>query len=190
MKMISQAEIESVIQLTLEGGISPIPMDKFAFQKGKAVGEKEGYERALKEFAAFFSLIGSLTDKLLEHKKRLLQQLKPEIIDFAITVCERVIRQELTQPEKLAKMIDSLLSAGVSGLEGDMVTIRLASEDLITIESHLTKINYDKREIKGVRFVPDTSLRRGDFRIETRRGLINCSISRELEDLRSKVLRV
>lgn len=181
--------IKRVLRYSSEGNLEPIQEDQSAYKKGQKKGENEGYDRAKKEFAAFYTLLQSLADKILEQKKRLLQQLKPEIIDFAITLCERVIRQELSQPEKLVRLIDTLLTAATTSINGDMVKIILSPEDLVLIESHRNKIQYDKREIKGLRFVPDSAVKRGDYRIETKRGILNCSIARELEDLRSKVLR-
>ncbi len=181
--------IKRVLRYSSEGNLEPIQEDQSSYKKGQKKGEDEGYDRAKKEFAAFYTLLQSLADKILEQKKRLLQQLKPEIIDFAITLCERVIRQELSQPEKLVRLIDTLLTAATTSINGDMVKIILSPEDLVLIESHRNKIQYDKREIKGLRFVPDSAVKRGDYRIETKRGILNCSIARELEDLRSKVLR-
>ena len=172
-----------------DGNLEPLQEDRSAYQQGQKKGEDEGYDRAKKEFGAFYTLLQSLADKILEQKKLLLKQLKPEIIDFAITLCERVIRQELSQPEKLVRLIDSLLTSATTSINGDMVKIILSPEDLVLIESHRNKIQYDKREIKGLRFVPDSSVKRGDYRIETKRGILNCSIARELEDLRSKVLK-
>lgn len=160
-----------------------------AYQKGKEEGERQGYEKAQKELEAFVNLLQTMAAKILEQKKSLLEHLKPEIIEFSLAICERVIRQELAQPEKLARMIDSLLATATASLQGDLVKIILSPDDLILLENHLTKIQYDKHEIKGIRFNPDPTIRRGDCRIEAKTGLLNCTISRELEDLRSKVLR-
>ncbi len=160
-----------------------------AYQKGKTDGEQIGYEKAHHEVAAYFELLQRIIEKILEQKHNLCERLKPELIEFSLTVCERVIRQELSQPEKLAKMIDSLLAGAAVSLQGDLVKIVLAPDDLVLLEKHLNKIQYDKREIKALRFVSDPLMRRGDCRIETKAGLLNCSISRELEDLRTKVLQ-
>lgn len=160
-----------------------------SYQKGKEEGERLGYDKAIKEMGAYLAMLQTIASKLLEQKKHLLDHLKPELVEFSLVVCEKVIRQELSQPERLAKMIDSHLATATPFLQGDLVKIILAPDDLIVLEDYLGKIQYDKREIKSLRFVPDSSIRRGDCRIETKTGLLNCSISRQLEDLRSKVLR-
>lgn len=162
---------------------------KQAFQKGEKRGEKLGYERALVEIKSQLLILQTLSKKLLEHKYHLLEQLKPEVVEFAISVCERVIRRELSQPEALVKLINTLISYASSAIHNDSVQLILAPEDLVMLESYLASIHYDKREIGEVRFCTDPLMQRGDCRIETRSSLLNYTISRQLSDLQSKVLQ-
>jgi flagellar biosynthesis/type III secretory pathway protein FliH len=158
-----------------------------AYERGKEEGEKVGYAKAKEEMEAFLTLLQTITGKILEQKKTLFDELKPQFIEFAISLSERVIRIELSQPEKLAKLIESFLNH--ANFQGETLKIFLAPEDLVMMESQLSKLNYDKKEIKGVRFCPESLQKRGDVRIETKTSILNFSLSRELEDLRAKVLR-
>jgi flagellar assembly protein FliH len=160
-----------------------------AYQMGKTEGEKIGYEKARDENSAFLLLFQKIVDKIIEEKKRLLEDLKPEVIDFAISCAERVIRIELSEPEKFVKLIDSFLMFTSPTFSGEVVKIILSPEDLVMIEGHLSKVSYDKKEIKGVRFIADPKLKTADFKIETKSGLLNFMVNRELEDLRSKILK-
>lgn len=160
-----------------------------AFQKGEDRGEKAGYERALVEAHCLLQVLQTLSRKLLDYKQRLLEQLKPEVVEFAISVCERIIRKELSQPEALVKLINSLLSYAASSVRHETVHLILSPEDLVVLENHLTSIHYDKRDIGGVSFRADSLMKRGDCRIETSTGLLNYTISRQLGDLQSKVLQ-
>ncbi len=160
-----------------------------SFQKGQERGERVGYERALNETTALLGLLQTMTDKLLEQKKHLLEQLKPEVIECAIAICERVIRKELSQPEVLVQLINSLLAISTQHLQHDTIQIVLAPDDLMILENHLNQIQYDRREINGIRFTQDSLMKRGDCRIETKSGLLNHDISRELFELQSKVLQ-
>ena len=155
-----------------------------AFQHGKTEGETVGYTRALDELQALFVLLQNLTQKLLEQKHRLLDRLKPEIVELAIAISERVIRKELSQPETLLKLIHTLLSCCSSEGGGDVVRITLASEDVAMIERHL-----NKNIIEGIVLHADPMLMRGDCRIEMRTELLNYSISRELAELQAKILQ-
>ncbi len=160
-----------------------------AFQKGVEKGEKLGFNKALDENKVFLSLIQTVARKVLEQKHRLLDQLKPEIIEFAMTVCERVIRKELSQPHALVKLINSLLTSATPALKHDTIQIVLSPNDFVLLDKSFDQIHYDKREIEGVRFVSDPTICRGDCRIETKTGLLNYDISRELSNLQTKVLQ-
>lgn len=160
-----------------------------AFQKGEEKGERSGFEKAKKEMAPFLNLLQAIAGRLLEQKGRLLDQLKPEIIEFAIAICERIIRKELSQPESLVRLIQSLLGNASSALQQDILHIHLAPDDLIMLEEQLNHIHYDRQQIKGIRFAADPLMRRGDCRIESKTSLLNHDISRELLDLQSKLLQ-
>lgn len=162
---------------------------KEAFRNGEKQGEKLGYERALLEVKTLLHVLQTLARKLLEHKQHLLEQLKPEVVEFAISVCERIIRKELCQPEALVKLINSLLSYAGSTIYNDSIQLILCPDDLVMLESYLASIHYDKREIGGVSFRSDPLMQRGDCRLETRAALLNYTISRQLTDLQSKVLQ-
>lgn len=161
-----------------------------AYQMGRADGEKVGYEKAQEEQGALLHLLGAISEKFLEQKKQLLEKLKPEMIELAIACSERVVRVELSQREKLVKLIDSLLELNVAFFEGEVVKIYLCPEDLVMIEASLTHQHSAKKEIKSLKFVSDSLMKRGDFRIETKQSLLNFNLSRELEDLRSKIMRM
>lgn len=158
-----------------------------SFAEGKEEGEKIGYARAKEEMEDLIQLLQSISDKMLEHKKELFHHLKPEVIDLVIAIAERVIRIELSQPEKLTKLIESFLTQ--SAFQGEVVKIFLAPEDMCIMEKTLNKIQYDMTEIKGIRIAVDPLQRQGDVRIETKSTLQNFTLSRELEDLRLKVAR-
>lgn len=146
-----------------------------AFLKGREKGEKIGHQKALEENKSYIALLQTMTQKVLEHKKRLLDQLKPEVVEFSIAVCERIIRKELSNPQALARLIQTLLVSTHKA-----VRVVLAPDDLALLEGI---------DLEGVECVVDSLMRRGDCRIETTAGLLNYDISRELGDLQAKVLQ-
>jgi flagellar biosynthesis/type III secretory pathway protein FliH len=191
-KICTTAALTSSKKLHFPETNEPLPFVEeqiSAFKKGEVQGEKRGYERAMSETHMLFTLLQKLAEKLLEQKNHLLDQLKPEVIEFALAICERVIRKELSQPEIMVHLINSLLTFSTPQFRHDTLRIVLAPEDLIMLENHLSHIQFDKREIEGLRFHSDPLMRRGDCRIEGQNGVINHTISRELADLQAKILQ-
>jgi flagellar biosynthesis/type III secretory pathway protein FliH len=169
-----------------------------AYRKGKEEGIAQGYIQSKDEMAAFLELIQSISSKVLEEKKRLMDQLKPEIIEFCIAVAEKIIRQELSHKEKLSKLIDSFLqlitppinSLNTSRNSIETIKISLSPEDLELLEDCFEHFNYEKGDMTAIKFVSDPLMVRGDLRMETKSQFLNFSVNRELEDLRSKILRL
>ncbi len=196
--ILKKVQITSCACLQKSGSglsLTLLPLDKKdracqkAFLAGKESGLEEGYRRAKIENKSFITLLQSIARRLLEQKEQIFSQLKPELINLAMIICEKIIRKELSSPMTLVKLIDSELSSMSIHLQEESVSIVLSPDDLILLEKHLSKIFYDKREIKKLHFVSDPHLLRGDFRIETAKSLLNCSIQRELEDLQQKILK-
>lgn len=160
-----------------------------SFQKGEEKGVSKGYERGVNETKPLFELLQTVAQKLFEQKKALFEQLKPEVIELAIALSERVIRKELSQPEQMVRLINSLLQASTTHFHHEPVQIVLSPEDLVMLEQHLAKIQYDRRAIVGLSFRADAWLKRGDCRIEAQSALLNYSISRELSNLQAKILQ-
>lgn len=160
---------------------------RVAFEKGVEKGEKLGYDQAREELKVFIDLLQTMSRKVLEHKHRLLDQLKPEVIEFAMTVCERLIRRELSQPEDLIALINSLLTATRNSLKGHTIAVILSPEDLQMMEAHIASMH--GHPLESLVFSADSLMRRGDVRLETKAGLLNYDISRELADLQMQVLQ-
>lgn len=155
-----------------------------AARDGEKRGEKIGYEKAKEEMQIHLNLLQKMTRKILEEKTRLLDVIKPEIVEFSLKVSEHLIRQELTRPESLIKLINSLLTvATTSVFEHDCVHVILAPEDLSLLEKRFSEIHFDSRTIGQLRFGCDPLMKRGDCRIEMKSGLLNYDIERELSSL-------
>lgn len=155
------------------------------FHRGREQGELVGYEKACTENRLFLNLIQTMAQKLLEQKENILNILKPEVVRFAIAICERVIRKELSHPEAMVQLINSLLSYKDQTYGPAPVQVVLAPEDLIMLEEHLSKIEYNVQEMAAIRFRAEPLMKRGDCRIETESGLLNYTIARELANFSS-----
>ncbi len=135
------------------------------------------------ELKGLISMIQSMAFHLFEHKKGLLNLLKPEIIELSLTICEKVVRQELSAPSALAKLIDTYINAAINETSGEEVKVYLSCEDLVLLEKEI--VTYGESRVA---FLPDGKLERGDVRIETPSALLSGTIARELEDLRARLL--
>lgn len=164
-------------ELTVDGLVSE--ERKRAFDKG--------YAQAQLEMKNQFALLQKVSDKLLEEKRQLLERMKPEVIDFCLQLTEQILRQELSDPAVLAKLISSLLVA--IGRQKESLSVVLAPEDLEIMESFIPTIEAEKHKMGHIYFSSDPTVQKGDVRIECNSILVNCAIARELESVRAHLLR-
>lgn len=160
---------------------------KKIFLKGKEEGEAIGYERGQHELSTLFPLLSSIARKLLEKKEELILEAKREVLELVFVICEKILRSELSQKERFAKLVESYLSFDSSSFQKESVKVYLSPEDLMILQSHFGEFSYDKKEIEEISFLSDPLLQRGDFRIITKTSLLNCTLARQFEDLRSKL---
>ncbi len=131
-------------------------------------------EEAL-EHLHLMDAIQELALKLVEERKKILDQLKPEIFECILLICERIIRAQLNSPETLRVLVDSLI--GTMSRDSDQfISVRLSPEDYEMLENHSGR---DERA--NIRFKADPRLERGECRLETEWGILNYSLERELE---------
>jgi len=146
-----------------------------AKERGELSGEKQGYEKASQETASLVALLQRLSERLLEQKKRLFEQMKPELIELSLLIAERVIRQELKNKESMQAMVDSLLDQAMNAFSDEKLKVFLAPADWEALGS---------RQLQSVSFLADPTLSQGDCRIEAKSGLLNATLSHILEDLK------
>ncbi|MCH9609750.1 MAG: hypothetical protein S4CHLAM45_01410 [Chlamydiales bacterium] len=154
---------------------------KNAFSKGKEEGERRGYAKAVEELKSLTLLLHTIADKLVEQKEQLLSEMKPEVIDFSLTVAEKIIRTELAQPKVHEKLIHSLLNQALKHFGNHPLKVFLAPDDLVLFQQTFPL------ETGSIRYLSDPLIQRGDCRIEAASGLLNAQINRQLEDVRAKL---
>lgn len=153
-----------------------------AFRQGKEEGERQGYAKAREETQHLCALLHTIANHLIEHKKRLLTHLKPEVIEFAFQLTERLVRHELSHPESFVKLIHALINQAMTAFAGQPLTLFLGPEDLMQLEHIITPSSK-----QGLHLLADPKLRPGDCRIESAGGLINADVMRELAMLKNTI---
>lgn len=149
--------------------------------KGRDEGEKRGYAKAVEETKQLIALLHTIADRLMEHKKILLTQLKPEVVDFCLAVAEKIIRKELGDPKAHEMLVHSLLNQAMKTFTAEALTVYLAPDDLVMFQQSFPL------EGGQITYLADSLLQQGDCRIVAKSGLLSAQITRELEDLRAKL---
>ena len=164
--------------------------------KGREEGKSEGYQKGLKEgeekvrseLQESIFIMNKGVEQLQEQQKILYEDAKPELVRFALTVCEKVLRRQLEDSDALMTMVNAIFQQARPIMKDVVVDVIFSSEDLAMVEEALRSVTVN--EAKKINFVADESLQRGDIRVETPLGLVNFNLERILCDLEKKTLEV
>lgn len=152
-----------------------------AIYKGRDEGEKRGYAKAVEDLKQLMTLLHTIADRLMEQKKQLLTQLKPEVVDFALSIAEKIIRKELSDPKAHEKLVHSYLNQAMKIFVGEALRVYLAPDDLVMFQERFPL------EGGNITYLADSLLQQGDCKIVAKSGLLSAQITRELGDLRDKL---
>lgn len=151
------------------------------FARGKNEGEKLGYANACHELRTLAAVLHTIAERLLKKKEELLTELKPEVIDFSFAIAEKIIRKELSSPAEHERLIAEYIDLAKAAFATQPLTIYLSPDDFTAMQQRFAL------EVSSIHYLPDPLMRRGDCRIETKEGLLNAQIKRQLEDIREQI---
>ncbi len=171
----------SLEALRLEHQAHLAALEREAFAKGYAQGERAGLEAGGKRAEAMLRRVAQTLTDLSSLRETLMQQTERQMVQLALTLAKRIVLRETSlDPELIAAMAHVALKklGSVSP-----ATIRLNPEDY-TIVAH------DGERWGGaqVTVVPDPAIARGGCLVESDFGRIDASIERQFEEMSRALL--
>lgn len=90
---------------------NPVDIEREAFEKGFASGEKAGYEMGKQKAALLLDHLENLFQEMSTLKEKMLSELEPQMVVLAITMARKILREELsTHPEIIEKMVKEAIN--------------------------------------------------------------------------------
>jgi flagellar assembly protein FliH len=90
----------------LTEGSDPEVIEKEAFEKGFASGEKAGFETGEQKVTIFLDQLETLFREIYSLKEKLIAELESQIVLLAIGIARRILRKELkSTPEIIEEMV-------------------------------------------------------------------------------------
>jgi flagellar assembly protein FliH len=156
--------------------------------EGLDIGFKLGVSNAHVEMKAGLELLNKITATFFTKQEEMFEMSKPEIIKFALAVCDNLLHNALSQHQVFTAHIEKLLIRAKEILKDASVDVILAPEDLAMLQGHLHSVGNDREEFEKLNFISDSTMERGNCRLETSLGLLNFDIKRLLSDIEKKTL--
>lgn len=151
-------------------------LEREAFTKGYAQGERAGLEAGGKRAEAMLRRVAQTIEELGGLRQTLIQETERQMVQLALTLARRVVHREVTLDPELAAALAhvALERLGTTA----PATIRLNPEDY-------TIVAQDGARWGGatVTVVPDPSIARGGCLVESEFGSVDATIERQFDEL-------
>jgi flagellar assembly protein FliH len=157
-------------------------MERDAFVKGDAQGERAGLVAGVKRTDAVLRRLGETIDELAGLRRQILQHSEQQLVQLALALARRIVRRELVADEEL---LGALARVALERLgEARPATIRLNPEDF----ARSTVGRLEQWAAAHVSVVSDPSVNRGGCLVESPFGFIDASIEAQLQELAGALL--
>jgi flagellar assembly protein FliH len=151
-------------------------LEREAFTKGYAQGERAGLEAGGKRADAMLRRIAQTIEELGGLRQTLIQETEREMVQLALTLARRVVHREVTLDPELAAALAHVALERLGTTSP--ATIRLNPDDY-------TVVAQDSARWTGqtVTVVPDPSISRGGCLVESAFGSVDATIEQQFDEL-------
>lgn len=157
-------------------------LERDAFTKGYAQGERAGLEAGAKRAEAMLRRLAQTLEELSGLRDAMVRQTERELVELSIAIARRVLHREVTVDPELTA---ALAHIALERLGGPMpATVRLHPDDY----SSVTAGQVAPFSGRQVEILPDPGVARGGCVVESAFGVINASVDAQLDEIARSVL--
>jgi flagellar assembly protein FliH len=156
-------------------------LEREAFEKGFALGEKAGREMAEKAMEETLMALNVAISGWREEMERRWEELTEEVVRLALAVARKVIKREVVQDPKV--ILDSLRGALKGAALREEVIIKVHPMDAETLRESKGSLLRELEEVNSLRIEADERLSRGDALVECPQGELDLRLERQLREI-------
>jgi flagellar assembly protein FliH len=151
-------------------------LEREAFTKGYAQGERAGLEAGGKRAEAMLRRVAQTIEELGGLRQTLIHETEREMVQLALTLARRVVHREVTLDPELAAALAHVALERLG--TNTPATIRLNPEDYTIVAQDSTRWGG-----QTVTVVPDPAISRGGCLVESAFGSVDATIERQFDEL-------
>ncbi len=175
-------KIESELKSFRQQQFSQIESEKqdvldAAYHEGVTQGKQAGYNALKPEIDRLLSEVNEIS----KQKAKILEDLKPELLQLSLTMAQRIIRTVLEEnPDHFNNIVEEALTKIT---DKEKVVIRVNAEHLTVLRKNKDKIHQSFPDIRHLEIQEDNKVEFGGCVIETKMGYVDASLPMKLETL-------
>lgn len=174
----SKREAENILKEAQEKATL---LEREAYEKGFAQGEKDGFELGGKKAKKVIQNIENLLNEMSMLKKQILRLYEREVLELIFTIAKKIIHDRINSDGEVVK--HTILNALYLATEKSAVTLRINPEDFDYVEKLRPAFFSEFKGLKSIAVTPDPSITRGGCFLETPYGNVDAKIETQLEKI-------
>ena len=159
-------------------------LEKEAYEKGFAQGEKAGMELGEKRFDSILKGFTETLEGVRKIKEEVYRNSEQEMMELVLAIARKIIQKEVSTDRKI--ILDIVKAALKYVADQEDIRVRLNPSDLEFASQYKGEI---LDGIEKATFESDVEVLRGDAVIESNYGIIDCGIEKHLQKV-EEALRV
>lgn len=178
---IERAAAEERERLLAEARREAEEIRKKAYAEGFRQGWEEGRKKAEAKLAEEEKRLAALKEEFWRLREEVLRESEPEIVALAVTVAEKLLKQELTlAPEKVRAMVRAACREASAQKKA---VLFVSPEDLPVLERYKEELKREFRPEVELYFAVDPGIARGGCRVETDLGEVDATLESQLKEI-------
>lgn len=156
-------------------------IEKEAYEKGFAQGERDGLEMGQKRVEAILHQLKNIIHEIEQQREALYHLYEKEMLQLVFSLSKKIIHHEVSiQPEIILKTLQEALQYLVVQKK---VTLHLNPVDYQYLSTHLEKSPLPLGDQGKVKVMEDPSITRGGCLLETPYGKIDATLESQFEEI-------
>ena len=157
-------------------------LEREAFTKGYAQGERAGLEAGSKRAEAMLRRLAQTLEELGGLRDNMVRQTERELVQLAVAIARKVLHREVTVDPELTAALAHIALERIGG--ATPATVRLHPDDYATVAAgQVAPLGGRQVEIR-----PDPSVARGGCLVESEFGFIDASVDAQVAEIARAVL--
>ncbi len=160
-------------------------LEKEAYEKGFAQGEKNGLELQQKKMETIAHHLDLLLQEMERQRTEIYKTYEKEIVQLALSIVKKILQHELTLHEDVIRF--TFQEAYKQVVDRRKVIIHLNPTDCQYLLAHGSDLPVLRGEENGVKILEDPAITRGGCLLETAYGEVNATIENQYDQIASLV---
>lgn len=160
-------------------------LEKEAYEKGFAQGEKNGLELGQKRIETMIHQLNNLLTEIERQRVDLYKNYEKEMVQLVLSIAKKVLHHEVNIQEDVVAF--TLREAFKFVADQKKVVVHLNPVDYQYLLSHRDRLPFAGEEMRGIKMIEDQAITRGSSLLETSFGDIDATIETQLDQIASLI---